>query len=289
MRVALCQRASTVADLKPNLAQALEDLDAHGADADLVLFPELFLAGYNAQDAHHELALSLEGPVLAELQAKARQVDATVLIGGPREGEIRGVTHNSAFLIPPTGEIEAYDKVHLPTFNVFEEGLYFGPGERGLVTELPDGTTLGVAICYDLFFPEITKDLALRGADIIATISASPVTSQPYFEAVLPARALETTSFVLYCNLTGTQDHLTFWGGSRAYSPLGESLLEAPSQTETVATCELDLDEVELARKKRPCLRDTRMDPHGPAGKAVPWPTTRNALDDAENASPPPR
>lgn len=284
MQVALCQRASTVGEIKPNLAQAIEDLDEHGPENDLVLFPELFLAGYNAQDDHHELALAEGDPALEELSAKAVEHETTVIVGGPRRGEVRGLTHNSAFVFTPDGETDAYDKVHLPTFNVFQEGLFFAPGDRGLITELPDGTTLGVAICYDLFFPEITKDLALRGADVIATISASPVTSQPYFEAVLPARSLETTSFVLYCNLTGVQDHLTFWGSSRAYSPLGEQLVEAPQEEEAVVTCELDLDEVELARKKRPCLRDTRMFPWGQAEGEAPWPTSREALESAEDA-----
>jgi len=276
MRVAMCQRASTVGEVNPNLERLLDDVDEEGPDADLVLFPELFLAGYNAQDAHHEVALDLDGPAIDEIQAKAREHDTTILVGSPRDSEIRGVTHNSAFLVTPDSA-HAYDKVHLPTFNVFEEGLYFGPGNEGLLVEV-DGVKIGVAICYDLFFPEITKDLALRGADVIATISASPVTSQEYFEAVLPARALETTSFVLYCNLTGVQDHLTFWGGSQAYSPLGEKLVEAPAQQEAVVTTDLDLDEAELARKKRPVLRDTHMFGDGQA----PWPTTRKALDDAE-------
>ncbi|MDX1611978.1 MAG: carbon-nitrogen hydrolase family protein, partial [Candidatus Thermoplasmatota archaeon] len=180
-------------------------------------------------------------------------------------------------VLRPGLEALAYDKVHLPNFNVFEEGLYFGPGQRGLLCTLPDGTRMGLAICYDLFFPEITKDLALRGADVIATISASPVTSQPYFEAVLPARALETTSFVLYCNLVGVQDHLDFWGGSRALDPLGNLLVEAPAGEEAVVTCELDLDLVELARKKRPCLRDTRMFPLPQEGQDGPEPAGEQA------------
>ncbi len=259
MHVALCQRASVVGDLEANVETALADIEAQGPEADLLLFPELHLAGYNAQDRHHELAMDLDAKPLERLQRAAQEHTCTVITGGPRRSEVRGVIHNSAFVIPHEGEIQAYDKVHLPTFNVFQEGLFFGPGDRGLLTTLPDGTKVGVAICYDLFFPEITKDLALRGADVIATISASPVTSQPYFEAVLPTRALETTSFVLYCNLVGVQDHLTFWGGSRAVSPLGELLVEAPAEEEAVVTCELDLADVELARRKRPVLRDTRM------------------------------
>lgn len=273
-----------VGDLDANLETAWADLEAYGPEADLILFPELFLAGYNAQDRHHELAMDLDAKPIERLRLAAQEHGCTVIAGGPRRGDVRGVTHNAAFVIPPEGTAEAYDKVHLPTFNVFQEGLFFGPGDRGLLTTLPDGTKLGVAICYDLFFPEITKDLALRGADVIATISASPVTSQPYFEAVLPARALETTSFVLYCNLVGVQDHLTFWGGSRAISPLGDLLVEAPAEEEAVITCQLDLDEVELARKKRPVLRDTRMFPWGQADEqTVGWPTRRAELDAAED------
>lgn len=283
MDVALCQRASTVGEVKPNLQTALEDLDQHAPSNDLVLFPELFLAGYNAQDKHHDLALDLEDPVIGELRAKALEHETNILIGAPREGDLEGTTHNSAFLIKSDDTVAVYDKVHLPTFNVFEEGLFFTPGERGLVTTLPDGTRIGVAICYDVFFPEITKDLALRGADVIATISAGPYQSRAYFETVLPARALETTSFVLYCNLTGVQDHLDFAGGSMIFSPLGETLAHAPTQEEATLTASLDMDKVPLARRKRPVLRDTRMFPWGRANDApVPWPTTRQGLDQDE-------
>jgi predicted amidohydrolase len=278
MRVALCQRASTVGETKTNLAQALEDLAEHGPDNDLVLFPELFLTGYNAGDAHHELALEQDGPVLGELGQAAQDHDTAVLVGASRASETRGVIHNAAFVVTPDGERHAYDKVHLPTFNVFEEGLHFAPGDRGLIVELGD-VTLGIAICYDLFFPEITKDLARRGADVLATISASPVTSTPYFDTVLPARALETTSFVLYCNLVGVQDGLTFGGSSQAISPLGDRLAHAPDREEAVEEVALDLEDVELARRKRPVLRDTRMFPHGEAREAEPWPTSRDDLE----------
>ncbi|PSG98281.1 hypothetical protein BRD56_01425 [Thermoplasmatales archaeon SW_10_69_26] len=279
MRVVLCQRASTVGEVKPNLAQALEDVAEHGPDADLVLFPELFLTGYTAGQRHRELALDLDGSVLDELARAAREQGTAILIGGPRQGE--DGTHNSAFLLAPDGQRHAYDKVHLPTFDVFEEGLVFEPGNRGLIVDLGD-VTLGIAICYDLFFPEITKDLAMRGADVLATISAGPTTSSDYFEAVLPARALETTSFVLYGNLVGTQGEITFGGGSQAISPLGETLIEPAGRDETVLTAELDLDHVDLARRKRPALRDTRMARGQPAKGQAPWPTTREELEDAD-------
>lgn len=279
MHVALCQRDSTVGDVKANLTQALRDLDEVGPSSELVLFPELFLTGYNAGDAHHELALDLDGPVLDELVQAAQDHDTTVIVGGPRNSETRGLIHNSAFVLTPDGQRHAYDKVHLPTFNVFEEGLHFAPGDRGLIVDVGD-VRLGVAICYDMFFPEITKDLAQRGADVLATISASPVTSTPYFDTVLPARALETTSYVLYCNLAGVQDELSFGGGSQAISPLGDEIVHAPKREEALETFEIDLGDVELARRKRPVLRDTRMFPHGEAREGEPWPTSREGLDE---------
>lgn len=257
MRVTLCQRAAEVGDVKGNLARVLEDVDEHGPGSDLVLFPELFLGGYDAGERHHEFALDVEGPELGELAEAARAHGTAVVVGGARSAELRGQVHNAAFVLTPDGQARAYDKVHLPTFGPFEEGMVFTPGERGLLVDVGEAT-VGVAICYDLFFPELTKDLALRGADAVAAISAGPVESSEYFEAVLPARALETTSFVLYCNLAGDQGELEFAGGSRVHSPLGGLAAEAPGREEATLSCRLDLADVAEARRKRPCLRDTR-------------------------------
>jgi hypothetical protein len=109
-----------------------------------------------------------------------------------------------------------------------------------------------------LFFPELLKGMALKGADIIVCISASPSISKEHFEQVLPARAIENTVFMAYANLVGTQENLVFWGGSQAYSPKGDFIERAAYNKEDVVTIDVDFDLISEARAGRPTLRDTR-------------------------------
>ncbi len=117
--------------------------------------------------------------------------------------------------------------------------------------------TIGVHICYDLYFPELQKRQVLEGADVLVNISASPSTSRRFFEALLPARAIENACFSLYSNNVGSQDGLVFWGGCQAYGPRAESLGVLEEYEEGVLRVELDLDALQPAREFRPTLRDT--------------------------------
>ncbi|HVL87953.1 MAG TPA: carbon-nitrogen hydrolase family protein [Candidatus Thermoplasmatota archaeon] len=268
-RAALHQFAPAIADKKANLA-AFERA-VRRTRADLHVFPELSLTGYFARDLLRTLAEPLDGPSVQRVRAIARRSGAHVLFGMPRASEIRGVVHNAAVLVAPDGETWHYDKIHLPTFSVFEEGLYFGPGRETVVAKTGLGR-LGLCICYDLFFPEVTKTLALSGADVLACISASPNISRRYFEAVLPARAVETTSWLLFCNIAGMQDQVDFWGGSRVHGPRGDERAKAPLFEAADVTETVDLAELDVARNRRPVLRDTRRDLFGslPAPSSLP-------------------
>ncbi|MCU0851352.1 MAG: carbon-nitrogen hydrolase family protein [Candidatus Thermoplasmatota archaeon] len=128
--------------------------------------------------------------------------------------------------------------------------------------DLPVFTTavgkIGLLICYDLNFPELAKALTLQGADLLICISASPTTTQRYFETLLPARALENTVFMAYVNLAGNQEDLIYWGGSQVYDPLGNVLVKAPYLKESIITCDINLRLLESARARRPVLRDIR-------------------------------
>jgi len=100
----------------------------------------------------------------------------------------------------------------------------------------------------------------LAGADILLNISASPTTSQRFFEAILPVRAIENASFSLYSNVAGPQDGIVFWGGSQAYGPRGTRLARLEPLQEGVAVAEIDLDDLAPAREFRPTLRDARVE-----------------------------
>lgn len=223
-------------------------------EADLVVFPEMFLSGYNIGDDVQRLALRLDDERLEPIRKACAHAEAHVITGGPRTPR-KGITHNSAFLFAPDGSAAAYDKRSLATFTTFQEGLFFKPGTESPVWETAVGN-IGIGICYDLFFPEFTRRQALAGADLLLNISASPATSQRFFEALFPARAIENACFVAYANMAGPQDGIVFWGGSQAYGPRGQPLGKLAPFKPGRLQVELDWDDLPPAREFRPTLRD---------------------------------
>lgn len=256
---ALVQARPVLGDLKTNTARVVEALRRE--QAHLVVFPELFLSGYALRDGFSALALDLDAPLVGELAEACRATGKTLVAGAPTHGKARGIVHNSLLLVTPDGRVRTYDKVYLPTFSLFEEDHFFKEGHALPVFDVTLGgerVKLGLTICYDLFFPEVTKTLAMKGADVIVCASASPTPSRANFEAVFPARAVETTCHVLYTNLVGPQDAALFWGGAQAWSPRGNMLAKAPYDEEHVLKVRVDLADVAEARRRRPTLRDTR-------------------------------
>ncbi|HUR67835.1 MAG TPA: carbon-nitrogen hydrolase family protein [Candidatus Thermoplasmatota archaeon] len=256
---ALVQARPALGDVKANAARILDTLRRERAD--LVVFPELFLSGYAVRDGFGALALDLDGPLVREIADACRASGKTLVTGAPTRARQRGVVHNSLLLFTPDGRVQAYDKVYLPTFSLFEEDHFFAEGSALPVFDVTlagERVKLGLCICYDLFFPEVTKALAMKGADVIVCAAASPTPSRASFEAVFPARAVETTCHLLFTNLAGPQDAALFWGGAQAWSPRGEKTAQAPYDEEHVLHARCDLVDVEEARRRRPALRDTR-------------------------------
>lgn len=254
MRLALHAAAPRLGDVAANVAAVAKAVAERKAD--VVAFPEMFLSGYNIGDDAQRLALTLEDERLEPLRSACGKAKAHAIVGGPRT-ERRGVTYNAAFLVRPDGEVEAYDKRILANYTTFQEGLFFRRGTADPVWETDVGS-IGISICYDLFFPEFQRRQALAGADLLLNISASPVTSQRFFEALLPARAIENASFVAYTNLVGPQDGIVFWGGAQAWDPRGQRMGALKPMKAGRLLVELDWDDLTPAREFRPTLRDVR-------------------------------
>jgi predicted amidohydrolase len=244
-------------------APRLGDVDANvqavakavlAKEADLVAFPEMFLTGYAIGDDAQRLALRLDDERLEPILKAAKKTKTHVVVGGPRTPRA-GLTHNSAFLIEPDGTVQAYDKRALATFTTFQEALFFKPGRVSTVWDTALGR-IGINICYDLFFPEFNRRQALAGADVLLNVSASPTTSQRFFESLLPARAIENACFSAYTNLVGAQDGIVFWGGAQAYGPRGDRLGRLDALQEGRLVIELDPVDLIPAREFRPTLRD---------------------------------
>lgn len=255
MKVALAQLDPALHEKEKNLRK-LERAVAK-SEADLVLAGELFLTGYMARDAFARLAEPLDGPSVEAVRKASEEHGAHIVFGMPeREAGTRRL-YNSSVLVTPDGRAVAYRKIYPANFGPFEEGLYFGRGDALTLVDTKLGK-IGLLICYDSFFPELAKAYALQGADLLAIISASPATSKPFFDRILPARAIENAMPVLYANLVGTELNIVFQGGTQAIGPRGEDLGKAADFKEDTVVTEVDLRDTKTARSFRPTLRDTR-------------------------------
>jgi predicted amidohydrolase len=280
MRILLAQLAPVPGDLGRNTDRIAAAV--RSTRCDLAVFPELFLSGYRIGDRFHRLALREGDDALTSLRRVARQADTTLVLGAPFASTERGgEVHNAALAVSPEGELRVQAKRYLPNFGPFEEGVPFTPTDRS-VPVLLAGISVGLEICYDVFFPEVSRQLALAGSELLVNISAAPVTSRRLFERLLAARAIENAMPVVYVNRVGVEDGVVFGGGSGAWDPRGEPMPITPvafapaAPEEALSLLEVDLAEGARWRPFRPVLRDLAGRPGSTA--AGPSPSTTGSI-----------
>ncbi|HYY33085.1 MAG TPA: nitrilase-related carbon-nitrogen hydrolase [Gaiellaceae bacterium] len=225
MLALLAQLASAERNPRANAERAAEAIAGH-PQADLAVFPELYLSGYT-MNGLDELARSADAPELRLIAEAAARASTAVVVGFPerREG---GRPANAAACIDRDGSLAAvYRKTQL--FGAEEDA--FEPGEELMIVELA-GTRVGPLVCFDVEFPETARQLGLAGAELVAVASAN---MDPFYvdhEVATRARAVENRLPLVYANAVGDLDGLTFVGGSRSVAPSGEILAEAAEGTE---------------------------------------------------------
>ncbi len=253
MRIAIHQGAGQSGQVGKNLAamgQAAEK--AAAGSVDLLLFPEMFLTGYNIGDQVQQLAEPVDGPSAAAVSALARSLGLAILYGYPeREGT---AVHNAALLVDRQGAVVANcRKAHL--FGSEEKRL-FRPGNHLVSTQL-EGLQVGILICYDAEFPEAVRHLALSGADLLLVPTAL---MEPYTivaTTVMPTRAWENQVFIAYANHCGEENGMTYTGLSCILAPDGSELARA-GPGEDFLTAEIDLEAYAESRRNNPYLSDRR-------------------------------
>ncbi len=265
MRLLLGELAPVPGEVGENLAAV--ERAVRSSPCDLAVFPEMFLSGYRLGDRVHALALREGDESFVRLARLARESSTALLLGAPvASGGRAGEVENAALLFAPDGSASRQVKRYLPNFGPFDEALTFTPTDRSHSLRL-GARKLGVEICYDVFFPEVSRELALDGSEILVAISASPVTSRRLFERLLPARAIENGLPVVYVNRVGVEDGLVFGGGSGVWDPRGEPVplvagaTEPREAEERLLTAEVDLDAARRWRPFRPVLRDVASRP----------------------------
>ncbi|MGZ4850732.1 MAG: carbon-nitrogen hydrolase family protein [Candidatus Bathyarchaeia archaeon] len=257
--LALAQISSKREKKEANL-QKIENLTLKAKEqgADLAIFPEMALTGYLIRDQFYELAETVPGPTVERVESLAKRTGMHIIFGMPELSQkTKATVFNTAVFVGPQGFIGKYRKMFLPTHSVFEEKRYFRPGYEVASFQTSIGS-IGLCICYDIFFPEVLRLTRLKGAQLIVCISASPAVRRSYFETLTCARAIENTMYLAYVNLAGVQDGLQFWGGSRLVNPNGDVLAKGKYDEEDFLICEVDYNDLRTAETFIPTLRDLR-------------------------------
>lgn len=256
LRISLAQMRIALGQVEENFARA-EQVIAQAAQnkAELLLLPELWTTGYDLENAERH-AHDIRAGSFARLSALAERHRIAIYSSALERGD--GAPLNCAALHAAGGQLAGvYRKIHL--FRLFDEHLWLGEGKSPTALDMPWGMT-GLAICYDLRFPELFRTYAVQNqAKLILLCAEWPLARVAHWRALLQARAIENQCFVTAVNACGETGATVFGGHSLIVDPWGELLLEG-GEDEALLTAEIDLAEVDRVRRQIPVLADRRPD-----------------------------
>lgn len=264
-------------DRQKNLMKAEEQIRALAAKgAKIVCTQELFNGQYFAQIidyTKYDWAEPVDGPTNQHMQKLAKELDV-VIVSCYYEYAMDGVYFNSAAVFDADGTfLGNYRKHHIPEGPQYIEKYYFTPGDSPYLVFRSKYGTFGVLICWDEWFPEPTRILALKGADFVfypSAIGSEPDnpdldTSQTWVDAIR-GHGIHNNFYVCACNRVGREDatdgsgHMEFYGRGFVSDPWGNVIAEGKRNEEDLIVAELDLDEIKRARDILQFHRDRRVD-----------------------------
>lgn len=252
-----------VVQMKPKLGEAEENLVkmsetiskiASQQRVDLIVFPELITSGYELGVRFTELAQRVPGPTINLIAQRANEYGVFIAFGMVTKEKVESVLYNSAILVGPDGELlDAYNKIHLRG----EERMAFREGFKLPIIPTEIGN-IGLMIGYDLAFPEVSRSLALDGADIICVMANWEAAQIDEWKTYVRARAYENSVFIAAANRIGEDVTLNFGGESMVVGPRGQIHASLANETdpesgaplEGFAVARVDLDEVRKFREE---------------------------------------
>ncbi|MFJ9540163.1 carbon-nitrogen family hydrolase [Streptomyces sp. NPDC101225] len=254
MRASLFQIDVNEGESVDSRRRRVASLVGEQAGADLVVLPELWTTGAFAYQAFADEAEPLRGPTHEAMAKAASDAGVWLHAGSIPERDPEGTLYNTSLLFSPTGDLAAaYRKIHRFGFDK-GEAVLMGAG-RDLVTVRLPGTTLGLATCYDLRFPELFRGLVDAGAETLVVPAGWPERRRSHWTLLAQARAVENQAFVLACGTAGTHAGVPQAGHSIVVDPWGEVLARAGAGEE-VLTVEFEPGKVATTREQFPALKD---------------------------------
>ncbi|GAF37412.1 carbon-nitrogen hydrolase family protein [Lentilactobacillus farraginis] len=227
------------------MADWVDQIKSHYADTQLIIFPELSTTGYECGDAFYQLAEPVSGPAVQLMKKVAARYHVHLIFGfAERDPLTPQKIYNATVLIDDHGQtVGVYRKVHL--FDT--EQRYFTPGKNYPVFETKIGT-IGMMICYDTFFPEAARILALKHADLL-TVSTNWERPRIHdWELCVRARALDNIIPIVAANRIGFDRQLDFFGHSKAIDPLGNVIASLDHERSGYLQATIDYDQTRRLR-----------------------------------------
>jgi len=260
-------------DWEANMANAEKLIrEAAARGANVVLIQELFESPYFCKDhdpRHFELAKPLAGhPAVERFRALARELDVVLPVSVFERAN--NAFYNSLVMVDAGGAVlGSYRKSHIPEGPGYHEKFYFSPGDTGFKVFETKFAKLGVAICWDQWFPEAARSMALMGAEVLlypTAIGSEPqdpsIDSSGHWQRTMQGHAAANIVPLVASNRigseTGEKYSMTFYGSSFIASPTGEKLVEADRGSEAVLTASFDLEAVRRYRQSWGVFRDRR-------------------------------
>ena len=280
LKVGLVQQSCTT-DRAHNLKESIQGIREAGRQgAKLVLLQELHTGPYFCQTEDtkiFDLAESIPGPSTHELGAVAKEL-GIVIVASLFERRAPGIYHNTAAVLEKDGGLAGiYRKMHIPDDPGYYEKFYFTPGDLGFHPVTTSLGKLGVLVCWDQWYPEGARLMALAGADLLLyptaigwveeDDSAEQARQRDAWITIQRAHAVANGLPVMVCNRVGFEKDpsevgggINFWGSSFVAGPQGEVLAQADAHSATILVTDVDLGRSEAVRRIWPYLRDRRID-----------------------------
>ena len=253
MKLMIAQTSPLLAETTANL-EALESLCRLAVEAkvDLITLPELAFTGYNIFERLDRLAQTIDGPIVTEAARLADKYNLHLLFG-LAERQSNDELSNSAILLDDNGQhLATYNKRHLWD----RENEFFIAGKKSCVVDTRFGK-LGLMICYDNEFPEVARELAQAGAEVILSPTANMLPNAERQVLQIRARAMDNQCFVACINRSGVEDTLHYCGNSIVADPDGE-VIGRLGLTAGTMIVDIDLARIDESRTHQNYLKDLR-------------------------------
>lgn len=265
LKIGICQMPVTEDKDVNNLKACSMIIEAAKQGSRLVILPEMFNCPYKTTVFSKFAEQYPGGKTIAMLSEAARQ-EQIYLVGGSVPELADGAIYNTSFIFGPSGELLGkHQKVHLFDADItdgpcFQESKALSAGRQATVIETPLGI-IGVCVCYDIRFPELSRMMVLRGAELIIIPAAFNMTTGPaHWELLLKARAVDNQAYVVGAGqATNEQACYICYGNSAVVDPWGRITAQAGGE-ETIIYADIDFDLVAKTRRELPLLKHRRPD-----------------------------